>query len=124
MFFSRFSVMCTGAAGSRSRMTTFTAWACVIAVLCSSIVQGGNKLHNRTVKSRYDEQRNFIGVAGAAAIWPLYASGYRIHREYREYNTTRIRYNEILPWPHIRRILRAFSGARSRNFSFRIPARQ
>lgn len=47
-------------------MTTLTAWACVIAVLCSSIVEGarGNKLHNRTVKSRYDEQRNFEGVAG------------------------------------------------------------
>ncbi|XP_011638047.1 fasciclin-3 isoform X4 [Pogonomyrmex barbatus] len=31
--------MCTGAASGRIRMTTITAWACVFAVLCSSIVE-------------------------------------------------------------------------------------
>lgn len=35
------SVMCTRAtSGSGIRMTTITVWACVIAVLCSSIVEG------------------------------------------------------------------------------------
>ncbi|XP_071565619.1 fasciclin-3 isoform X2 [Temnothorax nylanderi] len=31
--------MCAGAASGRIRMTTITAWACVIAVLCSSIIE-------------------------------------------------------------------------------------
>lgn len=74
-----FLSMCARAAGSeRIRMTTITAWACVIAVLCSSIIEGAwSWLHNdAAVRSRYGEHRNFEGViaavktgAGTGRVW-------------------------------------------------------
>lgn len=52
-------VMCMKPTAGYCKMMTTTVWACVLAVLCATFVKGArHKLHNHTVKSRYDEYHN------------------------------------------------------------------